>query len=187
MESNELKAHDNFLLSLPHMHDNNFRNSIVYLNKHDGDGANGWVINKELESRVTTRLRKSIQLGIVCPIYYGGPVDVTQVYVLHSDDKHIQNNTITLNENLCMTRDKMMINMLNNNEFPKFWRVMVGSCSWGAGQLESELLGSRTGGRSMWNILPYCKDLMWNINPQQQWDHGIKQVATMMTKSYLNF
>mgnify|MGYP003301516771 CR=1 FL=1 len=29
--------------------------------------------------------------------------------------------------------------------------------------------------------------LMWNINPQQQWDHGIKQVATMMTESYLNF
>ena len=39
----------------------------------------------------------------------------------------------------------------------------------------------------MWNILPYCKDLMWNVNPQQQWDHGIKKVATMMTQSYLNF
>ena len=169
------------------MHDNNFRNSIVYLNKHDGDGASGWVINKELDERVTTRLRKSIQLGIVCPIYYGGPVDVTQVYVLHSADKKIEGHTKELNNNFCMTRDKMMINLLNNNDFPEYWRVVIGSCSWGAGQLESELLGSRTAGRSMWNVLPYTEDLMWMTMPTAQWDKGIKKVASMMTETYLNF
>ena len=39
-----------------------------------------------------------------------------------------------------MTRDKKMIQMLNNNDFPNFWRVLIGNCTWGPGQLESELL-----------------------------------------------
>ena len=187
MEKNELNTEGSFLLSLPTMHDNNFRNGIVYIQKHTGDGAKGWVINKEVENRIAVKLRKGIQLGVVCPVYYGGPVDVTQVYVLHSADIQIKDQTEMLNENLCVTRDKKMIEMLNNNQFPKFWRVLVGNCTWGPGQLESELLGSRTEGRSMWNILPYSHELMWDTAPTQQWDYGVKKVATMMTKNYLNF
>ena len=68
------------------MGDQNFRSAVVYVEKHDGDGAKGWVINKELDNRISVRLRKSIQLGVVCPIFYGGPVQSNQVYVLHSDD-----------------------------------------------------------------------------------------------------
>ena len=80
------------------MHDTNFRNSLVYIEKHSGDGAKGWVINKEVEPRVAVKLRKSIQLGVVCPIYYGGPIDVTQVYVLHSSETQIIINEYILGE-----------------------------------------------------------------------------------------
>ena len=187
MDRIDLNTSNNFLLSLPSMHDTNFRNSLVYIKQHGGDGAQGWVVNKEVEPRVAVKLRKSIQLGVVCPIYYGGPVDVTQVYVLHSSETQIADNTVQLNENLCVTRDKKMIQMLNNNEFPNFWRVLVGSCTWGPGQLESELLGSRTDGRSMWNVLPYTQQMMWETSPPNQWDTGVEQVATMMTKNYLKF
>ena len=123
MESSDLNTQGSFLLSLPNMHDSNFRNSLVYISDHSGDGAKGWVINKEVEPRIAVKLRKSIQLGVVCPLYYGGPVDITQVYVLHSSETQIKDNTVVLNDNLCMTRDKKMIQMLNNNEFPNFWRV----------------------------------------------------------------
>ena len=187
MEKTELNTTSNFLLSLPNMHDTNFRNSMVYIKEHSGDGAKGWVVNKEVEPRVAVKLRKSIQLGVVCPLYYGGPVDVNQVYVIHSNETHVADNTLILNDNLSMTRDKKMIQMLNNNEFPNFWRVIIGSCTWGPGQLESELLGSRTEGRSMWNILPYTKEMMWDTAPVNMWDLGIKEVATKMTQSYLNF
>ena len=187
MENPELNANDNFLLSLPSMHDTNFRSSVVYIHEQNGDGAKGWIVNKELEQRVAVKLRKSIQLGVVCPIYYGGPVNVTQVYVLHSSEVQIVDNTVQLNDNLCMTRDKKMIQMLNNNEFPNYWRVMIGNCTWGPGQLEGELLGSRTDGLSMWNILPYSRELMWDTAPVHQWDSGVEKVATLKTASYLNF
>ena len=63
MEKNELNTNASFLLSLPTMHDNNFKNSIVYIQKHSGDGASGWVINKELDLRVASKLRKRVVIG----------------------------------------------------------------------------------------------------------------------------
>ena len=44
-----------YLASLPSLADNNFNKSIVYVDNHDGDGARGWIINKELDNRVSVR------------------------------------------------------------------------------------------------------------------------------------
>ena len=177
----------NFLLSLPSMGDTNFRSAVVYIEKHDGDGAKGWVINKELDNRIAVRLRKSIQLGVVCPIFYGGPVQSNQVFVLHTDDVIIPDATIQLSNNLCMTRDKIMVSRLNQQLYPKHWRVMVGCCTWGAGQLESEILGSRTNGLGMWNTIPYSSTLMWDTLATNLWEEGLDQSASIMTNNYLNF
>ena len=34
-----MNTSEKFLLSLPNMGDNNFRSAVVYVEKHDGDGA----------------------------------------------------------------------------------------------------------------------------------------------------
>ena len=66
--------------------------------------------------------------------------------------------SMKINENLCVTRDKAIITALNENRFPEFYRIIIGCSSWGPGQLESELLGSRTNGNSMWCNFPYTED-----------------------------
>jgi len=169
------------------MGDPNFRSSVVYIEKHDGDGAKGWIINKELDARIAVRLRKSIKLGIVCPIYYGGPVQSNQVFVLHSSDVIIPDVTVQLNDNLCMTRDKAMVSRLNQHEFPMFWKLCVGCCTWGAGQLESEILGSRTNGHGIWHGIPYNSEMMWETLAVDQWEQGLDKGAVIATNSYLNF
>ena len=175
-----------FLASLPQLADGNFNESIVYIDNHDGDGARGWIINKELDARVAVRLRKSIQLGINSPIYYGGPVEVNQCFVLHSIDIMLA-QSVQINQNLAVTRDKNLITMLNENKFPKFYRIIIGCASWAPGQLESEMLGSRTGGRSMWTSFPYTEDFMWNNQPVNQWNCGIEASANAKVTNYLNF
>ena len=40
------------LVSLPNLVESNFKKSIVYVDQHDGDGAHGWILNKELDQRV---------------------------------------------------------------------------------------------------------------------------------------
>ena len=174
------------LVSLPTLAENNFKKSIVYVDQHDGDGAHGWILNKELDQRVGLKLRKSMNLTINAPVYYGGPVDINQVFIIHSNDLKIQPSS-ELNDNFCVTRDKQLIDMFNNNNFPQYWRIVVGHCSWGAGQLESELLGSRTMGKSLWTNCPFTQALMWNIAPNNQWERGIEMSAKARVKDYLNF
>ena len=175
-----------FLASLPTLQDNNFLKSVIYVENHDGDGAKGWIINKELDQRVAVRLRKSIQLGINAPIFYGGPVEVNQCYVLHSSDIMLA-QTVKINDNLCVTRDKAFIIMMNENKFPEHYRIIIGCSSWGPGQLESELLGSRTEGRSSWTNFNYTKDYMWNTPVNDQWHNGISNSANQKVSNYLNF
>tara|TARA_B100001094_G_C17670525_1_gene548532 strand:- start:23 stop:568 length:546 start_codon:yes stop_codon:yes gene_type:complete len=175
-----------FLASLPSLGDGNFNQSIVYVDNHDGDGAKGWIVNKELDSRVSVRLRKSIQLGINVPIYYGGPVEVNQCYVLHTVDIMIAQST-QINDNLAVTRDKNFITMLNENRFPQHYRIIIGCASWAPGQIESEMLGSRTGGRSMWTSFPYTEEFMWNSPASEQWNAGIESSAKTKVTNYLNF
>ena len=175
-----------FLCSLPTLGDSNFNQSVIYVENHDGDGAKGRIINKKLDNRVSVRLRKSIQLGIQADIYYGGPVETNQCYVLHTRDIMLAQST-KINENLCVTRDKAIITTLNENRFPQYYRIIIGSSSWGAGQLESELLGSRTNGASSWCNFPYTEEFMWKINPEQQWNTGIDRSAKSKVTNYLNF
>ena len=173
------------LISLPPLSDNNFQRSVIYIHSHTGDGATGWIINKELENRVAVRLRKSIQLGINAPIFYGGPVDINSAFVLHTPEVST-NTTKHINDNLCMTRDKEMIQALNDNNFPSWFRIMLGRCSWAAGQLESEVLGSRTNGRTLWTSCPYTHEYFWS-NPADQWEQGIEYSASDKISSYLDF
>ena len=175
-----------YLASLPSLADGNFKQSIVYVDNHDGDGARGWIINKELDNRVAVRLRKSIQLGINVPIYYGGPVEVNQCFVLHTIDIMIAQST-QINDNLAVTRDKNFITMLNENKFPQHYRIIIGCASWAPGQIESEMLGSRTGGRSMWTSFPYSEEFMWDHIPSNQWNAGIEASANAKVTNYLNF
>jgi len=175
-----------FLCSLPTLGDGNFNQSVVYIDNHNGDGAKGWIINKVLDNRVAVRLRKSIQLGIQADIYYGGPVETNQCYVLHTKDILLAQTTV-INENLCVTRDKAIITCLNENRFPQHYRIIIGCSSWGPGQLESELLGSRTNGASSWCSFPYTENFMWNTEPTQQWNSGIEQSAKSKVTNYLNF
>ena len=42
------------LVSLPNLVESNFKKSIVYVDQHDGDGAHGWILNKELDQRAVS-------------------------------------------------------------------------------------------------------------------------------------
>ena len=85
-----------------------------------------------------------------------------------------------------MTRDKSIVNIMNIGQFPEFWRVIIGKASWGAGQLESEILGSRTNGVSGWVTVDYSDSLMWNTLPSKQWERAIEMSAMQLTNSVLN-
>jgi len=176
-----------FLISLPTMATKKFSNSLIYMHEHNGNGAAGWIINKPLDDKSSASISKEIGLKEnPQPIYFGGPVNAEQAYVLHTPDLRLV-NTIQLTENLCLTREKHIINMLNLGNFPSKWKIVIGQSQWGPGQLESEIYGSRTQGKSLWTNIPYREDLMWNTISSYQWSTGLKASASNKVKSLITF
>ena len=179
-----MQLEDNFLVSLPTLTGGAFSESVIYIKSHTGDGASGWIVNKQLDDKIAQRLRRGMGLTKDLPLYYGGPIDVNNACVIHSDDLVLPNSK-RLNSELYCTADKSIINVMNIGQFPEYWRVIVGKSSWAPGQIESEILGSRTNGVSSWTNVTYSKKLMWNTLPSNQWQTAIELGAEQMTSSIL--
>src|SRR5271156_6647207 len=80
-----------FLVAAPSMPDERFQKSVVFICKHDEDGALGIIVNNKVEDLPLGQVYK--QLGIeVSPaaaeraVLFGGPVDTARGLVLHSAD-----------------------------------------------------------------------------------------------------
>lgn len=174
-----------FLVSIPSLNTGTFNRSVVLMSEHTGDGAHGWIVNKQLDDKITQRLRRGMNLHRDIPLYFGGPVDVNNAVVIHSNDLTLP-STKKLNDTLSITKDKSIVNVMNIGQFPEYWRVIVGRSSWGAGQLESEILGSRNNGISSWMTIDYSEDLMWQTMPSNQWERSIELSAESMTSNILN-
>jgi len=174
-----------FLISIPSANVGTFNRSVVLMSEHTGNGAQGWIVNKQLDDKVSQRLRKGMSLTRDIPLYFGGPVDVNNAVVIHSNDLTLP-STRRLTDTLSITKDKSIVNVMNIGQFPEYWRVIVGKSQWGAGQLESEILGSRNNGVGTWMSLDYTDQLMWQTMPSKQWERSIELSAEKLTSNIFN-
>ena len=170
-----------FLVSMPTLRDSSFSKSVIYLNEFSDKGANGWILNKQLDDHISVKLRKGMGLQKPVPIFYGGPVDISSGVIIHSNDLHLP-SSVALNDELSMTRDKAIINIFNIGQFPEYWRVIVGHSSWMPQQLNDEIEI-----RNSWFNIPYTKDIMWNTQPVNQWDACVDTNSQNMTNDILKF
>jgi putative transcriptional regulator len=80
-----------FLVAAPSMPDERFQKSVVFVCKHDDDGALGIIVNNKVDDLPLGQVYK--QLGIEVPkpaseqpVLFGGPVETSRGLVLHSAD-----------------------------------------------------------------------------------------------------
>ena len=82
------------LVAAPELADPNFQETVVYLVQHDRSGAMGLVINRVLGAGPLDRMLEGLGLApktkskIELRVYYGGPVEPSRAFVLHSPDYH---------------------------------------------------------------------------------------------------
>jgi putative transcriptional regulator len=117
------------LLAHPHLHDPNFRRSIIYLAKHDPEtGAFGFIIN-----RPTTQTCETLQIPGMCslfgdaPLYLGGPVGGDNLIL------------VTLHWDAFLKKLSIEYTTEPANADPLHTIAIVGYAGWSAGQLEHEI------------------------------------------------
>lgn len=161
------------LVASPYLTDPNFLRSVVYVLRHDEDGAIGLLLNRPLGTTIGSLLEHltEVPLHNDLPVYYGGPVDGplmmlqrklstecgTSMYVASDQERILQ---------VCSGESQA------NGGEPEveLYRVFDGYSGWSAGQLDAEL---RSGGWLLWDI---PADQVFG-DPETLWQHAIRQIG----------
>ena len=87
---NSLKNH--LLISVPHMNDDIFGRSVIYICEHNLEGAMGLIINKPLDDISFKKLKNVNHISsdrfqsLRMKLYFGGPILVEKIIALHTNE-----------------------------------------------------------------------------------------------------
>ena len=161
------------LVATAEMKDPRFAEAIIYMVKHDADGAFGLVVNRPIAKGPFEDLLKGLGAEIEDAkgeviIHYGGPVSAEQGFVLHSDDIVFE-NSIKLANGLAMTANINVIEAMARGRGPKLSLVVLGYAGWGPGQLEMELRANS------WFVMSGDKSLIFGKDAGKKWQHAMNK------------
>jgi putative transcriptional regulator len=139
------------LIAMPSLQDGPFARSLVYLCAHREDGAMGIIVNHTAPTVKFPELL--LQLGIVneneaivlprraeeIKVLRGGPVETGRGFVLHSSDFFIDNSTLPIADDVCLTATLDILKAIAKGGGPEKAVLALGYAGWSSGQLESEI------------------------------------------------
>ncbi len=167
MEQKTASLVDRCLIATPAIKDPIFASSLVYMCEHSESGSMGLVINHE-----TSQILDDVfqQLDIQCendtiknqPVYVGGPVQLEQGFVLHSNAGHWQ-NSVEVSNGIHLTSSLDILQAVANGKGPQDYLVILGFSGWASGQLESELQ------QNSWLTASCDADLLFHQKSEDKW------------------
>tara|TARA_B100000965_G_C19602628_1_gene763741 strand:- start:9345 stop:9959 length:615 start_codon:yes stop_codon:yes gene_type:complete len=134
------------LISMPHMADPRFYKTTLAVIRHDASGASAIIFNKPSKSLIFSEV--CLDMGLKChpkwknqPIYYGGPINTSQIFVIHSSDYH-DKDTMNVAPSISLTSNKAIIQTIAEDKGPNLFKVAVGCAIWSPDQLDDEIEGA---------------------------------------------
>jgi putative transcriptional regulator len=133
-----------FLVAAPSMPDGRFQKSVVFICKHDDDGALGIIVNNTVDDLPLGQVYK--QLGINVPksaaeqpVLFGGPVETSRGLVLHSADYKREGETLLIEGGMALTASLEILKDMAGGSGPKQAWLALGHSGWAPGQLDREM------------------------------------------------
>lgn len=131
------------LVAMPGMMDPRFAKTVIYMCAHNADGAMGLVVNKLIESLSFPDLLaqlgiESVGIGDQIKIHFGGPVESSRGFVLHSPD-YRRDATLVVDEQVALTATVDILKAIAIGSGPRRSLLALGYAGWGPGQLDDEI------------------------------------------------
>jgi len=166
---------DHFLIATEKMKDNRFSKTVIVMLESDENGAWGLVINKRLGTMPIALLidpslnspeerEKLFKINI--PVFWGGPVDVKEIFILHSAE--YKSESTKNYGNISISQDYNILFDIAENKGPKKSLIIFGYSGWGDGQLEGEM---EIGG---WILSDIDLNIMFNQESNTKWEKAYK-------------
>ena len=166
---------DHFLIATEKMKDDRFEKTVIIMLESDENGAWGLVVNRRLgtmpialliDPSLNTSEEREKLYKINIPIFWGGPVDVKQVFILHTAE--YQSDTTKNYGNISITQDYNILFDIAENKGPEKSLIIFGYSGWGSGQLEGEME------RDHWILSNIDLNITFNEESNTKWNKAYK-------------
>ena len=166
---------DHFLIATEKMKDDRFEKTVIIMLESDENGAWGIVVNRRLgtmpialliDPSLNTSEEREKLYKINIPIFWGGPVDVKQIFILHTTE--YQSDTTKNYGNISITQDYNILFDIAENKGPEKSLVIFGYSGWGGGQLEGEME------RDHWILSDIDLNIIFNEESNTKWNKAYK-------------
>ena len=160
------------LVSKPSLEDERFYKTVIYMCAHSSEGSMGIIINKKIDFDLYPDLLK--YLGIdksdntkKLYIRYGGPVETSRGFILHSDDI-MRKESLNINKGIALTSTSEFFNDLAKGNGPENSILALGYAGWGPGQLETEII------QNSWISLTVESSFLFDEKISNKWQEAYK-------------
>ncbi len=166
---------DHFLIATEKMNDNRFGKTVIVMFESDKKGAWGLVINKRLgtmpialliDPSLNTSEEREEMFKKNIPIFWGGPVDVKEIFILHSSE--YKSKTTKNYGDISISQDYNILFDIAENKGPEKSLVILGYSGWGSGQLEGEME------RDHWILSDIDLDITFDKDSNTKWNKAFK-------------
>ena len=161
---------DHLLIATEKMRDNRFEKTVIAMLESEENGAWGLVINKRLgtmpialliDPSLNTSKEREKLYKVNIPVFWGGPVDIKEIFILHSVE--YQSDTTKQYGNISISQDYNVLFDIAENKGPEKSLVILGYAGWGSGQLEGEME------RDHWILSDLTLDIIFEKDSTKKW------------------
>lgn len=161
-----------------------FEGALVYICTHNEEQTFGLMINQPMIEVSFDQILESLRdldipstpLRIPEHIFAGGPVEIEQGFILHSNDYACE-NTVEITENVHLTATADVIETITQGKGPQHFNFCLGYSGWNPFQLEQEIA------EGDWMVVPANEKTLFKTKPEQRFDEAAKSLGL----SFSNF
>ncbi len=167
-----------FLVATSELQDPRFIRTVVYVIHHDADGSMGVVVNRPLQTVPLASLLKDLGLdsqGVTgeVRVYYGGPVEPTRGFVLHTTDYSPEGSEV-VQDSIAVTAQPEILRAIGTGTGPRKSLFALGYAGWAPGQLEAELQAG------FWAVVPADEGLLFDEHSSTKWERAMARRIIQM-------
>ncbi len=172
---------DHFVISMPHLTESTFDRSVLYICEHNSQGSMGLMINRPLATaRVAVMLNAlgltpSGGLASIKDIYFGGPLQPSLGFVLHTTDYEVA-DTAKISPDVSLTTNLAILADIQQGKGPEQFRFTLGYAGWGAEQLEREIANGD------WLVIPANPEFIFHKPDVIKWADAARQFGIEITQ-----